>query len=186
MGNTPWETLVIKHSRLDKGYVMTSNGGGRAGSIICNKTPDGMDIYIVDAFHEVSVVLETCNDGMDTVAFLVPVGKIVDNKGKFRLLGRLARSTGRLDNKFVFQPAADQDVFVAIGSALSRSFVIRRRGIEVASFVKEGKTLEIAMNSPLLPVDKAIVIGIGIATSLRGELASALRSDLKIPTIVQA
>ncbi|MEX2684315.1 MAG: hypothetical protein Q6373_022275 [Candidatus Sigynarchaeota archaeon] len=185
MGSVPWETLVIKHSRLDRAYVITSKSGGHVGSIICNQTPDGLDIYIVDASHEVTVLLEAYNDMADSVAFLVPVGNIVDNRGKFRLLGRLARSTGRRDNKFVFQPVTDQDVFVIIGSALSRSCVVRRKGVEIASFVKTGKYLEITMNSPLLPVDKAIVIGIGVATSLQAELASALRGDMKLPTIIQ-
>ncbi len=186
LGGSPWETLVIKHSRPDRGWVISSKEGDRAGSVICNPTPGGIDIYIVNAQREVSVLIEASQDGAGSVAFLVPVGPIVGRTGRFRFLGRLARSTGRLDNKFVFQPAVEQEVLVAIGSALSRSFVIRRGGKEVASFEKGSKSLEIKINAPLVPLDKAVVIGIAVATSFTAELKGSLRDDMKLPAIVLA
>jgi hypothetical protein len=161
--------------------VIAHKDGGRVGSVICSSTSSGMDIYVTNANHDVWVALEV---KPDSAVFLVPVGKIEGRVGKFRLAGRLARSTGRLDNKYVFQSATEQDVLVVIGSALSRSFVIRRGGREIASIVKGTKSLEIAINAPLTISEKAIVIGIAIANCLQSELKSHLKDDNKLPKIL--
>ncbi len=184
MKNFIVETLVIKHSRADRGYVIAHKDGGRIGSIICCSTPGGMDIYVTNANHDVSVALEVKPDSAGSVVFLVPVGSIDGRVGKFRLLGMLARSTGRLDNKYVFQHATEQDVLVAIGSALSRSFVVRRGGRDIASIVKGAKGLEIAINAPLTTSEKAIVMGIAIALSLQSELKSHIKDDNKFPKVL--
>jgi hypothetical protein len=184
MRNLIVETLVIKHSRADRGYVIAHKDGGRVGSLICNPTPGGMDIYVTNAQHEVWVVLEMSQDGAGTVAFLVPAGPIIGRVGKFRMLGRLARSSGRMDNKFVFQPAAEQDVVIAIGSPLSRSFVVRRGGREIASIVKGTRSLEIVMNTSLTCSEKGIVVGIAIANCLLPELRNHLKDDMKLPKVL--
>ncbi len=184
MRNLIVETLVIKHSRADRGYVIAHKDGGRIGSVICSSTPGGMDIYVTNANHDVWVALEVKPDSAGSVVFLTPVGKIDGRVGKFRLLGMLARSTGRLDNKYVFQPATEQDVLVAIGSALSRSFVIRRGGKEITSIVKGTKSLEIMITASLTVSEKAIVVGIAIANCLQPELKSHLKDDARLPKVL--
>ncbi len=184
MKNLIVETLVIKHSRADRGYIIAHKDGGRIGSIICSSTPGGMDIYVTNANHDVWVALEMKPESAGSVVFLVPVGAIDGRVGKFRLLGRLARSTSKLDNKFVFQPATEQDVLVAIGSALSRSFAVRRGGREIVSIVKSTKGIEIMINAALTISEKAIVIGIAIANCLQSELKSHLKDDNKLPKVL--
>jgi hypothetical protein len=186
MGNSIVDTLVIKHNRADRGYVIGRKDGGRVGSIICSLTAGGMDIYVTNEQHEVWVALEVNQDAAGSVAFLAPVGPITGRVGNFRMLGRLARSTGMRDNKFVFQPTTQQDVLVAIGSALSRSFVLRRGGREIAGIVKGTKSVEIWIETQLVSWEKAIVIGIAIATCLVAELKSHLKDDARIPKVLMA
>lgn len=184
MGNACDEQLVIKHSRADRGYVITRKDGGRVGSIICNQTASGMDVFITNAMHNVWMVLDIRHDAPDSAAFLVPAAPIHGRAGKFHVLGQLARSTRMLGNKFVFQPVMEQDMVLAIGSALSRSLVIRRGGKDIGHVLQTNKRLDISLAGGLGERDKGIVVGIAIATCLQAELASNLKEDMKVPEIL--